>query len=110
MIAILAQRLVRTTCNVCRVAYSPNEESLLNIGISSEMDAGRKMYRGTGCESWLNTGYKGRSGIFELMILDDQVKNLILKTSDANSIKNLSVEHGMATLRQDRASRRSKRS
>jgi general secretion pathway protein E len=103
VIAILAQRLVRTTCKGCRVAYRPDEESLENIGISAEMYAGKEIYRGTGCETCVNTGYKGRTGIFELMILDDQVKNLILKTSDSNAIKHLAVEQGMVTLRQDGA-------
>jgi general secretion pathway protein E len=99
----LAQRLVRTTCKGCRVAYRPDEESLQNIGISAEMCAGKELYRGTGCEACVNTGYRGRSGIFELMILDDQVKSLILKTSDSNAIKHLAVEQGMVTLRQDGA-------
>jgi len=105
VIAILAQRLIRTTCSGCEVAYSPDEESLKNLGITSDMDAGTKMYKGTGCESCLNTGYKGRTGIFEMMVLDDQIKNLILKTSDSNSIKNMAVEQGMVTLRQDGASK-----
>jgi len=103
VIAILAQRLVRTTCKGCRVAYRPDEESLQNIGISAEMCTGKELYRGTGCEGCINTGYRGRTGIFELMILDDQIKNLILKTSDSNAIKRLAVEQGMVTLRQDGA-------
>ena len=105
VIAILAQRLVRTTCSGCKVAYSPDEESVKNLGITSDMYAGAKMYKGSGCESCLNTGYKGRTGIFEMMVLDDQIKNLILKTSDSNSIKNMAVEQGMVTLRQDGASK-----
>ncbi len=105
VIAILAQRLVRTTCGGCRVAYRPDEESLRNIGITPAMYKGKKAYRGTGCDSCLNTGYRGRTGIFELMELDDQIQNLILKTSDSNAIKNLAVEKGMASLRQDGASK-----
>jgi len=105
VIAILAQRLVRTTCSGCKVAYSPDEESVKNLGITSDMHAGTKLYKGTGCESCLNTGYKGRTGIFEMMVLDDRIKNLILKTSDSNSIKNMAVEQGMLTLRQDGASK-----
>jgi general secretion pathway protein E len=67
------------------------------------MAEGRKFYRGKGCPSCLNTGYLGRTGIFELMMLDDRIKNLILKTSDANAIKRRAVEQGMVTLRQDGA-------
>jgi general secretion pathway protein E len=103
VISILAQRLVRTVCNECKAAYTPDEESLQNIGITSEMFAGKKIYEGKGCQGCLNTGYRGRSGIFEVMILDDPIKNLILKTSDSNAIKRKAVEQGMTTLRQDGA-------
>ncbi len=99
-IAILAQRLVRVICNECKEAYTPDEESLQHIGITPDMFAGKKIYRGRGCPSCLNTGYRGRTGIFELMLLDDAVKNMILKTSDANAIKNEAVAQGMITLRQ----------
>jgi len=101
--AILAQRLVRRICKDCRKPYTPDEESLKSIGLSSEMLGGRVIYRGEGCPSCLNTGYKGRTGIFELMVLEDNLKNMILKTSDSNSVKHLAVEQGMITLRQDGA-------
>ncbi len=103
VMAILAQRLVRVVCDDCKETYAPHEESLESIGITPEMAAGRKIYRGKGCPSCLNTGYRGRTGIFELMILDDSIKNLILKTSDANAIKRQAVEQGMLSLRQDGA-------
>jgi general secretion pathway protein E len=103
VIAILAQRLVRTVCDSCKEEYTPDEESLENIGITPEMIVGKKIYRGRGCPSCLNTGYRGRTGIFELMILDDTLKNLILKTSDANAIKRKAVEQGMVTLRRSGA-------
>ena len=103
VLAILAQRLVRTICTDCREEYTPDKESLQSIGIDPDMVEGRKFYRGKGCPSCLNTGYMGRTGIFELMMLDDRVKNLILKTSDANAIKRRAVEQGMITLRQDGA-------
>ena len=103
VLAILAQRLVRTICTDCREEYTPDKESLQSIGIDPDRVEGRKFYRGKGCPSCLNTGYMGRTGIFELMMLDDRVKNLILKTSDANAIKHRAVEQGMITLRQDGA-------
>lgn len=103
VLAILAQRLVRTVCADCREEYTPDKESLQSIGIDPDMAEGRKFYRGKGCPSCLNTGYLGRTGIFELMMLDDRIKNLILKTSDANAIKHRAVEQGMITLRQDGA-------
>ena len=103
VIAILAQRLVRNICADCKEAYTPDEESLQNIGLSTEVLGGRKIYRGKGCSTCLNTGYKGRTGIFELMIPEDKLKNLILKTSDANAIKRMAVEQEMITLRHDGA-------
>ena len=103
VLAILAQRLVRTICTNCREEYTPDKESLQSIGIDPDRVEGRKFYRGKGCPSCLSTGYMGRTGIFELMMLDDRVKNLILKTSDANAIKRRAVEQGMVTLRQDGA-------
>lgn len=106
VLAILAQRLVRQICPDCKEAYTPDEESLQSIGITPEMAAGRQVYRGKGCPTCIQTGYKGRTGIFELMLMDDKIKNLILKTSDANAIKRMAVEEGgMSTLRQDGAKR-----
>lgn len=103
VIAILAQRLVRVICNDCKEEYTPDDESLKNIGMTNDMISGRKIYRGKGCPSCLNTGYSGRTGIFELMILNDPIKNIILKTSDANAIKRMAIEQGMITLSRDGA-------
>jgi general secretion pathway protein E len=103
VLAILAQRLVRMICPECKEAYTPDEESLQNVGLTRQMLQGHKIYRGQGCPACLHTGYMGRSGIFELMHLTDSVKNLILKTSDANAIKKVALEEGMITLRQDGA-------
>jgi general secretion pathway protein E len=105
VIAILAQRLVRTLCSECKEAYVPDEESLQNIGIGADMISGKTIYRGVGCPSCLKTGYRGRTGIFEMMMLTDTVKNLILRTSDANAIKRSGIEQGMITLRQDGAAK-----
>jgi general secretion pathway protein E len=105
VVAILAQRLVRTLCSACKEAYVPDEESLQNIGIAADMISGKTIYRGVGCPSCLKTGYRGRTGIFEMMMLTDTVKNLILRTSDANAIKRSGVEQGMVSLRQDGAAK-----
>ena len=99
--AILAQRLVRVICPQCREAYRPDSESLRNIGITEEMAEGVTIYRGRGCPACLETGFIGRTGIFEFMILDEKIKNLILKTSDANALKRAAIEGGMTTLRRD---------
>ena len=99
VIAILAQRLVRQVCEYCREDYTPDDESLMNIGIKPEMLGGRKLHRGRGCPECLNTGYRGRTGIFELMLMNEPLQSMILKTSDANTIKQKAIDQGMITLR-----------
>ena len=103
VIAILAQRLVRVICDCCKEEYNPDPESLESIGLTPGILAGRKIYRGKGCPACLNTGYMGRTGIFELMLITDEIQNLILKTSDANTIKKKAMEQGMVTLSRDGA-------
>jgi general secretion pathway protein E len=105
VIAIMAQRLVRVICSQCKEAYTPDEESLQTIGLTPEMLDGKPLYRGVGCPACLHTGYSGRRGIFELLVFDDAVKSLILKTSDSNAIRREAVSHGMVTLRRDGAQR-----
>jgi general secretion pathway protein E len=105
---ILAQRLVRQVCPLCRVAYEPSQEELEEIGFSlrelHEMGV-RKIYKGSekGCDHCEGTGYKGRTAIYELMSIDDDVRQLILKNVDSNTIKKKAMEHGMRTLIQDGA-------
>jgi general secretion pathway protein E len=102
VIAILAQRLVRVICNQCKEAYVPDEESLDSLGLDGrEMLRGKTIYRGRGCAACLNTGYKGRAGIFEVMVMNEHIKGLILRTSDAGQIKAEAMRHGMATLGRD---------
>jgi general secretion pathway protein E len=103
VIAILAQRLVRVICPACKEAYNPDEQSLSKVGITPQMLEGRNIYRGRGCPACLNTGYSGRTGIFELLIVNESIQNLILKTSDSNAITQKAVENGMVTLRQNGA-------
>ncbi len=99
--AILAQRLIRIICPHCKEEYHPSREELGKLGISAEEASGKKISHGRGCVKCLHTGYKGRRGIFEMMLLDKEMKSLILTTSDSNAIKRLAVEKGMVTLRQD---------
>jgi len=99
VIAILAQRLVREICSYCKEDYTPDDESLANIGITPDILQGRKLFRGRGCPECLNTGYRGRTGIFELMLMNEPLQTLTLKTSDANTIKQKAIDQGMITLR-----------
>jgi general secretion pathway protein E len=101
--AILAQRLVRIICQYCKEEYTPAPEMLTRIGLDPAVCRGRKIYRGRGCDKCHHTGYKGRRGIFELLVMNQEMKALVLKTSDANEIKRQAVVNGMITLSQDGA-------
>ncbi len=98
VIAIIAQRLVRVLCPKCKEAYTPDDESLANLGLNPKASRGKVFYRKTGCAACMNTGYRGRTAIFEILILDDSIKRMILKTSDSNQIQDEAVRRGMATL------------
>ncbi len=104
VIAILAQRLVRVLCKQCREPYqmTPAEVAELEFNPSAE---GATVYRAKGCEACFNTGYLGRSAIYELLTVDDDVRQLMMKNNDATTIKALAMEKGMRTLRQDGAAR-----
>jgi len=101
--AILAQRLVRMICSDCSEEYTADVEELKRIGLTEEESRGQKVHRGKGCVSCHQTGYKGRCGIFELLLMSQEMKSLVLHTSDANQIKKHAVENGMITLRRDGA-------
>ena len=100
--AILAQRLVRIICPHCKEEYTPTPEMLQKIGLDQE---GSQIvaYRGRGCAKCHHSGYKGRCGLFELLIMSQDMKALILQTSDANQIKHRAIENGMITLQRDGA-------
>jgi general secretion pathway protein E len=100
--AILAQRLVRIICPHCKEAYTPDPEAWLRLGITPE-DPTQQAYKGRGCAKCHHTGYKGRCGIFELLLMDREMKHLILQTANSNEIKELAIKNGMITLRQDGA-------
>jgi general secretion pathway protein E len=103
VIAIIAQRLVRVLCPKCKEAYTPDEESLANLGIDKKRLDGETLYRKQGCAACMNTGYHGRTAIFEILILDDPLRRLILKTSDANQIQDEAMKRGMTNLLADGA-------
>jgi len=103
VLAILAQRLIRLVCPSCKVPYKPDPELVRQMGLSMDEVGNRMFYRAAGCKECLNTGYRGRTGIFELLILNDDIRSLILKTSDSNQIKRLAVQQGLVTLAQDGA-------
>ncbi len=100
--AIIAQRLVRKICNRCMEPFTPSREYLAQVGLVPEDLGDRPLYRSTGCQTCLNTGYQGRIGVFEVMVMDEDLKSYILMTSDSNQIRKRAIESGgMLTLRQD---------
>jgi general secretion pathway protein E len=103
VIAIVAQRLIRVLCPKCKEAYTPDDESLVNLGIDKKKLDRHLFYRRKGCAACMNTGYRGRTAIFEILILDDPLKRLILKTSDANQIQDEAMKRGMTNLLVDGA-------
>ncbi|MCP4023818.1 MAG: type II secretion system ATPase GspE [Desulfobacteraceae bacterium] len=98
---IVAQRLIRVLCKRCRQEYiiKPGDIKTMN-GAGNEY-IGKSVFKPKGCSKCFNTGYSGREAIFEIMIMTDDLKSIILETSDANQIKEESLRQGMITLRQD---------
>ncbi len=99
--AIVAQRLVRRLCEDCKEEYNPDKNLLLLAGLTEEQCEETTFYKAGGCEKCINTGYRGRMAIMEIMVLDEHIKSLILQTSDSNVIKAEAVKRGMKTLRKD---------
>ncbi len=98
---VMAQRLVRVICASCKESYQPPSEELLEIGLSSEDIAGLKFYRGKGCRECSQVGYRGRQGIFEVLIVTDPIRNLVLKRASSTEIREKARSLGMKTLRED---------
>jgi type IV pilus assembly protein PilB len=98
--AVLAQRLVRKICEDCRTEYEPPPEQLLELNLKPSDVLGKKFYYGRGCERCNNTGYRGRTGIFELMILNDEIRDLISANASTDEIRAAARRHGMMTLRE----------
>jgi type IV pilus assembly protein PilB len=97
--AILAQRLVRRVCTQCREEYTPAREVLDDLELTAEAIRGKRFYRGAGCELCNNTGYKGRVGLFELMIMSNDLRDKIMSNCQTDELRDLASKQGMVTLR-----------
>ncbi len=97
--AILAQRLVRRVCMQCREEYTPPREVLEDLDITSDMARGKRFYRGAGCELCNNTGYKGRVGLFELMIMSNELRDGVMANMQTDELRELARKQGMVSLR-----------
>jgi type IV pilus assembly protein PilB len=97
---ILAQRLVRKICEDCRTEFEPSPEMLMELNLRPGDVAGKKFYYGRGCDRCNNTGHKGRMGIFELVIINDEIRDLISAGASTDQLRVACRRHGMQTLRE----------
>jgi general secretion pathway protein E len=102
VVAVMAQRLLRVICPECKRPHTPDEH-VIALWPENEKASVIKgqLYKGVGCENCIDTGYLGRTGIFELLVIDDDIKELIGKSSASHIIKQAAIEKGMSTLRED---------
>jgi type IV pilus assembly protein PilB len=96
---IVAQRLVRKICNNCKDHYTPTEEQLMELELRPDDVAGKVFYYGKGCDNCNNTGYKGRLGLYEIMLLDDDMRDMIIKHASTQVLRMEARKRGMRTLR-----------
>jgi len=99
--AVLAQRLVRTLCTRCREPFEPSSEWLLKTGVPADLSGGGSLYRPVGCEICDGTGYRGRTGILELLVLSDPVREAILEHADAPLLHRVAVDNGLVPMYRD---------
>ncbi len=103
-IGVMAQRLVRRVCGECKKPFTPNEATLADLRLL-EFSDDPVFYKGEGCETCRNTGYKGRVGIYEVMIVNEEIRELILQHAPSTKIKQAAFKNGMRSLRQDALAR-----
>jgi len=101
LMAVLAQRLVRTTCKKCRTPFEPTESQLSLLNLSPHDIGDKVFYYGRGCSVCNDTGYRGRRGIFELLVISEPIRTLINDRSPSIVLRQKAVELGMVTLRED---------
>ncbi len=101
VVAIMAQRLVRTICPKCRARFSPSQAIIDEVGLTKEQIASATFMRGKGCNSCQKTGFRGRIGIYEMMLVDSKIREMIFKNESTPVIRTMAIERGMTTLFQD---------
>ena len=98
--AIVAQRLVRRICTKCKEEFAPSEEHLMELSLRTADVQGRTLYRGRGCDNCTKSGYKGRMAIFEIMLMDDELRDLVMQQASTAVLQTESRKRGMRTLRE----------
>jgi type IV pilus assembly protein PilB len=98
---IVAQRLVRKICAHCKTEYAPSEEQLMELELTPETVRDKKFFYGKGCEKCNNTGYRGRIGLFEIMLFNDEIRDLIMNHASTGVLREAARKAGMRTLREN---------
>src|SRR6185295_4317206 len=99
--AIVAQRLVRRICLKCKEEFVPTDEQLMELQLRRNHLEGRTLFRGRGCDNCNHSGYKGRMAIFEIMRLDDQIREMVMQEASTNVLRVEARKRGMRTLREN---------
>jgi type IV pilus assembly protein PilB len=97
---VVAQRLVRRICNGCKTEFAPSEEQLMELGLRLEDVTGKVFYYGKGCDACNSTGYRGRMGLYEIMTLDDEMRDMIIKNASTQLLRIEAKKRGLRTLRE----------
>ena len=101
VMGIMAQRLVRTICQECKTPITPDPKVIQGLQLTPEYLKGKTFYHGKGCDKCRDTGFRGRKGIFEVMIVNDEIRHLIYQCVPSTEIRAAARKHGMHTLRED---------
>ena len=99
--SIVAQRLIRAICSRCKTAFKPSEFVLSQVGLTPEDTEGRELFYGKGCSECNNTGYRGRTGIFEVLFLNDEIRPLVIERAPTSALRQKALSLGMTTLRKE---------
>jgi type IV pilus assembly protein PilB len=101
ILAVIAQRLARRLCPACKRRVELSEELLLPLGLDATTAAELETYGPVGCDECSSTGYRGRVGVFEIMVMDDELRRVYLRESSSDELRRVAIERGMRTLRDD---------
>jgi type IV pilus assembly protein PilB len=97
---VIAQRLVRTICKKCKEPYEPKEEEVMELGMRPEQLKGKPFYRGKGCDNCNGSGFRGRLALFEIMTMDDTMREMVMKNANTASLRRYARQRGMRSLRE----------
>lgn len=99
--AIIAQRLVRRICNNCKTEYEPAEDALMELGLTLDDVVGKKFHYGKGCSKCNKTGYRGRIALFEVMVFNDEIRELVMNRASTGVLRDAARKNGMKLLREN---------